>query len=225
MIQLSRICKSYKTGSITREVLKELDLHLEAGERIAIMGPSGSGKTTLLNLCGAMDRPDDGEVLYKGNPLPWDKEKDLASFRNSHVGFIFQEHYLLGTLTVLENILVPAMVKGRSTEDDRKRALDLLRELGLEDRTDSFPGELSGGENQRVAVARAMINSPGLLLCDEPTGSLDEDNSDVLMNLLLKTAGRNDTAVILVTHSKEIASRLDRLYRLDHGKLIEGKAP
>lgn len=221
MIKLCGVTKSYASGSIVREVLKDLDFELSRGEKAAVMGPSGSGKTTLLNLCGAMDRPDAGEVLFDDRPLSWDDSSALAAYRNGKVGFVFQEHYLLGTLTVLENILVPAMVKGKSTSEDMDRALFLLGELGLDDRKDSFPGELSGGENQRVAVARAMINNPELLLCDEPTGSLDEENSDLLMDLLINAAGKEDTSVILVTHSPRIAGKLDRIYSLNRGKLTE----
>jgi len=220
MIELNKISKSYIRGENKRDVLKNLSLDLSKGERIAVVGPSGSGKTTLLNLCGAMDHPDSGDVLFNGKSLPWNNERQLADYRNKHIGFVFQEHSLLNTLTAFENILVPALVKGNSTKEDRDRAYYLLNELGLRDRSDSFPEELSGGENQRIAVARALINKPRLLLCDEPTGSLDEENSLVLMRLLLNTSQKNNTSIILVSHSARISSMLDRVYFLKKGNLI-----
>jgi len=167
-----------------------------------------------------MDQPDAGELVFNGQPLPWNNYRKLAEYRNQHIGFIFQEHFLLNTLTSLENIMVPCLVKGRALKKDYELAMFWLKELGLQDRADSFPSELSGGENQRIAVARAMINNPDILLCDEPTGSLDEENSLQLMEALLHTSRKNNTTVILVSHSREIALLMDKQYILNNGNLI-----
>lgn len=201
------------------EVLRAVDLQLLAGETLAVVGPSGSGKSTLLNLAGALDLPSAGEIRFAGEPLAGRSEPELARFRNREVGFVFQLHHLLPQCTALENVLVPTLVPGAPADDVLARAEALLERVGLGERRDAFPAVLSGGERQRVAVVRALINRPRLLLADEPNGALDAAAAAALGDLLLELNREQGTALLVVTHSRELAARLDRSLTLRDGVL------
>lgn len=224
LLKLTDVSKSYKSlyGRIIRDVLRSADLAVEKGEKIAVAGPSGSGKTTLLNLAGALDVPDKGEIYFNGEPLSGMDASQLAAFRNRKVGFIFQFHHLLPQLTLWENILIPALPGNEADTEVHNRARELLTETGLWDIRHQKPGELSGGECQRTAVVRALINNPPLILADEPTGSLDSENASLLIDLLIRLNGKEEeSGMVVVTHSMEIASRMDKIYKIRDGKLEE----
>lgn len=223
LLEVSNISKSYKSryGRTIRKVLDDTGISLEEGEKITVAGPSGSGKTTLLNLVGSLDSPDTGEIVFMGSPLSGMNTGELAAVRNREIGFIFQFHHLLPQLTLWENVLIPAMPE-KVDEAVCGRAEMLLRETGLWDIRNQKPGELSGGECQRAAVIRALINNPRLILADEPTGSLDNENANLLIDLLIRLNEKENTAMILVTHSMEIAGRMDKTYNIKNGKLVNG---
>ena len=203
------------------EVLAGLDLEMARGDKLAVTGPSGSGKSTLLYIIGTLDQPTSGTVLVEGsNPFDRD-EAGLAEFRNTQVGFIFQDHHLLPQLSVLENVLIPAIANGRPNQDCVQRARQLIERVGLADRIEHRPAELSGGERERVAVARSLIHQPTLLLADEPTGNLDQTNARQVGSLLLEMHEQEAMMLVVVTHSLELAGMLDRQYRLDDGKLVD----
>jgi len=204
----------------TIEVLRGIDLRIEAGDSIAIVGPSGSGKSTLLHLLGALDRPTAGEVWLAGNRIDALDDETLAALRNRYVGFVFQFHHLLRDFTALENVMVPQLVAGVSPADAEARALDLLEQVALIPRAHHRPRKLSGGEQQRVAVARALANDPPLLLADEPSGNLDADASRRLHDLLFELLERHGSALVVVTHSETLASRAARRLRLEEGRLL-----
>ena len=218
-IELIDVHKSYREGDRTHEVLTGTSATIEAGERVAILGPSGSGKSTLLNLVSGIDLPDSGTVRVGGTDIGTLAERDRTLFRRERVGFVFQFFNLMPTLTVLENLLLPLELTGSA--DGEARARELLDAVGLGDRAGAFPDRLSGGEQQRVAIARALIHGPDLLLADEPTGNLDEDTSEIVVRLLDELVRDAGTTLIVVTHSRELASRMDRVLRVDHGKLVE----
>ncbi len=222
-IELSNIHKSYfnKDAQLEQEVLKGISLKIEQGEALAIIGPSGSGKSTLLNLLGTLDKPTSGSISFDGKELVDINDKDLALFRNQKIGFVFQSHHLLPQLNVLENILLPSIAYGdkKSRKEAEKRAIEWLEELGLSNKVHQFPSNLSGGECQRVAVIRALINQPVLILADEPTGSLDSESADIVGDLLLKLSKEQGAALVLVTHSREIAQKLGEVYELKGGVL------
>jgi lipoprotein-releasing system ATP-binding protein len=218
MLEISSVGKQYPTPRGPLTVLAGVSLCLNPGEAAAIMGPSGSGKSTLLYIAGGLEPPTAGTVTLDGvNPYTAG-EKELAAFRNRCVGFVFQDHCLLPQCSVLENVLVPALVA-----DDRAdypaRARELLRQVGLEDRQNHRPAQLSGGEKQRVAVARALIRQPRLLLCDEPTGNLDEASAEMVATLLLELPGRHETILIVVTHNPALAARFSKRFELRHANL------
>lgn len=204
-------------------VLRGVDLEVKPGETLSIVGPSGSGKSTLLNLVGALDLPTEGELVFDGENLSTLSETALAELRNRKIGFIFQSHHLLPQCTVLENVLVPAAAHGRAGSETIDRARKLLDRVGLAGRLNHRPGQLSGGERQRVAVVRALINSPRLLLADEPTGALDRHSAENLANLLLELNREEKVALIIVTHSQELARRTGRAFELRDGQLEELK--
>lgn len=216
MLKLKGISKSY--GQQT--VLQELDLEIAEGERLAILGPSGSGKTTLLNLIGGLDRPDSGGILFRGESLEGKSEQDMDRYRNREVGFVFQFHHLLPQCTLMENVLIPTLVDQETRTSAGERAGELLKRTGIWDHRNKRPGQLSGGECQRAAVVRAMINSPSILLADEPTGALDGQNVDLMADLLLDLNREEQLALVLVTHSTALASRMDRILQLKEGKLV-----
>lgn len=214
LVEFTRVGKSY--GSV--EVLTDINFQLAAGAAVAIIGPSGSGKSTLLNLLGALDQPTRGEVQFAGRDLSRLNESELAGIRNRQIGFIFQLHHLLPQCTVLENVLVPTLTRPANPAS-RDRAMQLLERVGLHHRLAHRPGQLSGGECQRVAVARALINRPHLLLADEPTGSLDHATAGSLGRLLLELNREEEVALVLVTHSLELARQLPRTLELRDGIL------
>lgn len=220
-LKLDKISKSYGVpGSKShRNVLMDLDLDLEEGAGLAIIGPSGSGKTTLLNLLGTLDVPDKGMISLGGRDLTSLSESELTALRNKSIGFVFQSHFLLPQYNVWENILLPTIPSGKAGEEVLARAEDLLRETGIWDLRWQKPARLSGGECQRTAVVRALINRPSLLLADEPTGALDEENAEMIMDLLLRINKEMNVTTIIITHSVELAKKMDRIMRLKNGKL------
>ena len=221
LLQLNNISKSFSNAdkTISRTVLEDLDFQLEAGETAAVVGPSGSGKTTLLNLIALLDKPDSGRVVFNGEHLSAYTKSQINTFRNQEIGFVFQQHHLLPQCTLWENILLPALVSEEKRDVYEARAEKLTDILGVSHLHDQKPGELSGGECQRAAVIRALINEPSLLLADEPTGSLDEKNAHELMQLLADVNKKTGTALIVVTHADRIAQKMQKIYRLTNGKL------
>lgn len=203
------------------EVLRGVDVTLTAGEVVSIVGPSGAGKTTLLNVLSTLDRPDSGSVVVNGVDLSGLKDKALAQFRNAHIGFVFQFHQLLPEFNALENAMLPALVGGRGEAEAEAAAMARLEELGLAARAKHLPSQLSGGEQQRVAVARALVNDPPLLFADEPSGNLDSANADALHDLFFDLRDRHGLTIALVTHNEGLAERADRQIRLRDGR-IEG---
>ena len=218
-LSVRHIRKEYPTRTEPLVVLRDASLEMSAGENLAILGPSGSGKSTLLQIIGTLDRPTSGTVeLEDRSPFSLD-ERSLADFRNSRIGFVFQDHHLLPQLSVLENVLLPTIAHGPADKAAVDRAHDLLKRVGLSERLDHRPAELSGGERQRVSVARAMINQPILLLADEPTGNLDRANAMGIGKLLLDLPAQEKAMLIAVTHSLELAELFDRRLHLEDGCL------
>ena len=213
MIQLHDIRKSFGT----LEVLKGIDLTINQGEVVSIIGPSGAGKTTLLQIIGTLDRPDSGRVLFDGVDISVYKEKQLSAFRNRHIGFVFQFHQLLPEFTAVENVMMPALISGANMNDARSRAMEMLDYLHLTDRATHKPAELSGGEKQRVAVARALVNHPQVILADEPSGSLDTQNKEELHRLFFDLRDKLGQTFIIVTHDEQLATTTDRTIRLLDG--------
>jgi lipoprotein-releasing system ATP-binding protein len=214
-----RLSKSYLDGGRTVEVLKAVDLEVAAGEMVAIVGPSGSGKSTLLHLLGGLDAADAGFLRVAGRDLPKLSRADLAAFRNRQLGFVFQFHHLLPDFDALENVMMPGRIAGLPPREVERRAQALLEEVGLSQRLDFFPSELSGGERQRVAICRALLLEPAILLADEPTGSLDPASAEQVFGLLLDLQRRHRTATLLVTHNQGLASRCARILELRGGVL------
>ena len=226
LAELSNVTKSYRSDAGAVPVLNGISLTIAEGETVAITGPSGCGKSTLLNLLGALDQADSGEIRVAGRDLTKLDAQQLAEFRNTTVGFVFQLHHLLPQCTVLENVLVPSIVrKDADRAALRARAAQLLGAVGLSHRLDHRPGQLSGGERQRAAVARALINSPKLLLADEPTGALDRASAERLADLLAEVHQREKITIVMVTHAPELARRMGRVLGLVDGKLADEKRP
>jgi lipoprotein-releasing system ATP-binding protein len=215
------IYKSYVGGDGSRlEVLRGVDLEVARGESVSIIGASGSGKSTLLHLLGGLDRPSEGVVRVGPDSLQELSEDELSDLRNQRIGFVFQFHHLLREFTVLENVMMPQLIAERDPRAARERARELLRDVGLEGRLEHKPGQLSGGEQQRVAVARALANQPVALLADEPSGNLDPSTSDRLHDLLFGVRERHGTSMVLVTHNMRLAARSDRVLEVYEGRLI-----
>ena len=216
MIELQGITKSF--GSL--QVLKGIDLTIDKGEVVSIVGPSGAGKTTLLQIMGTLDKPDTGRILLNGTEINRLKERELAAFRNREIGFVFQFHQLLPEFTALENVTIPALIQGVSSGEARRRAVEMLEFMGLSERASHKPAELSGGEKQRVAVARALINHPSVVLADEPSGSLDTHNKEELHRLLFELRDKLGQTFVIVTHDEGLASQTDRTIHMLDGRIL-----
>lgn len=218
ILEARNITKIYHSGPETIEVLKGLDFSLKEKEIVVIMGPSGVGKSTLLNIIGTLDKPTTGEVIIDGQSVFNYGEQKLSRFRNQHIGFIFQFHYLLPEFTALENVLIPGMIRGNNSKKDNERAIKLLSDVGLAQRLNHRPNQLSGGEQQRVAVARALMNQPKMILADEPTGDLDPRNSQLMFELILELNQKYDQSFVIVTHNEMLAEKANRVVHLLEGK-------
>ena len=216
MIHLEGITKSF--GSL--QVLKGIDLEITQGEVVSIVGPSGAGKTTLLQIMGTLDSPDAGMINIDGTNVSRMKEKELSAFRNKHIGFVFQFHQLLPEITALENVMIPAFIAGVPTKEASMRAMEILDFMGLKERASHKPNELSGGEKQRVAVARALINQPAVILADEPSGSLDSHNKEELHQLFFDLRNRFGQTFVIVTHDEALAKITDRTIHMVDGNII-----
>lgn len=218
ILNIKDVKKSYKIDKQNSlNVLKGINLEIKKGEVIAIVGQSGAGKSTLLHILGTLDRPDSGNIIYGDQDITKYNEKELASFRNKKIGFIFQFHHLLPEFTALENILIPAMIEG---EDKKKRAMELLEIVGVKNREEHKPSEISGGEAQRVAIARALINSPEIILADEPTGNLDTANANSVIDLIFDLRNKFNQTFVIVTHNEEFAGKCDRIVKMKDGLII-----
>lgn len=217
MIQTKAITKSFGT----LQVLKGIDLAIRQGEIVAIVGPSGAGKTTLLQILGTLDTPDSGTLLINGTETGKLSDKELAAFRNKNIGFVFQFHQLLPEFTALENVMIPALIAREKAADAEKRAKEILDFLKLSDRTTHKPAELSGGEKQRVAVARALINNPAVILADEPSGSLDTQNKEELHALFFELRDTLKQTFVIVTHDEQLACHTDRVIHMKDGIVLE----
>jgi len=223
LIELQKISKAFgnPAGTEKQQVLQDLDLVIEAGEKVAVLGPSGSGKSTMLNIMGTLEQPDQGDVLFRDRDLNSYSGKELDHFRNREIGFVFQFHHLLPQCNLLENVLIPTLTDREERDKKRAYAESLMKRTGLWEHRDKMPGQLSGGECQRTAVVRAMINRPGLLLADEPTGALDGKNVDILFDLLLELNREEGVALVLVTHSERLAMKMGKIYELNEGRLFQ----
>lgn len=216
MIEIEGITKSF--GQL--QVLKGIDLNIDKGEVVSIVGPSGAGKTTLLQIIGTLDRADSGRVIINGTDVSRMKEKELSAFRNKEIGFVFQFHQLLPEFTALENVTIPALIKGVSAAEAKRKSMEMLDFLGLSARASHKPAELSGGEKQRVAVARALINNPSVVLADEPSGSLDTKNKEELHNLFFELRDKLGQTFVIVTHDEGLASQTDRTIHMLDGRIV-----
>ena len=221
LIQVQHLTKSFGNGSKRVDVLKGIDLHISKGEKAAIVGASGVGKTTLLHILGTLDRPTSGKVFYEGKDIFTLHEKELALFRNRGIGFVFQFHHLLPEFTALENTMMPCLIQGMTKQEASLKAEEILTLVGLKERLLHKPGELSGGEQQRVAVARALVLEPRVLLADEPTGNLDTKTGESVFQLLLELNRTKGVTLIIVPHNLTLAGLLPRQIRMVDGKALE----
>ena len=220
ILELKNIHKNFRLGEDDIEVLNGIEISIQQGETFAIVGPSGSGKTTLLQIIGLLDSPTSGELYVRGKSPEDLNDKSKSRLRNEFFGFIYQFHHLLNEFTALENTMMPLLIREQTTKEARTKAQDLLIRIGLEHRINHKPHELSGGECQRVAVARALVTSPSLILADEPTGNLDPETADRVFDSFLDLNRSLNTSLIMVTHNQELAKRMDKVYELNFGKLI-----
>ncbi|WP_173790641.1 ABC transporter ATP-binding protein [Desulfurobacterium indicum] len=217
LVEVKNLKKIYRTESDTVEALKGINLVLNKGEFALIMGASGSGKSTLLHVLGTLDRPTSGKVFYKGKDLFSMNEKKLALFRNKNLGFVFQFHYLIMEFTLIENVMAPLLIAGVDVDEAREKAVDMLKKVGLGHRLTHKPFEISGGEQQRTAIARALVNSPELVLADEPTGNLDSKTSESVLSLMAELNRETETTFFIATHNRELEKFADRIYFIKDG--------
>lgn len=218
MLEVQNLTKTYKSGGKDLTVLHEVSFNIPSGDSMAIVGPSGSGKTTLLGLCAGLDRSSSGSVILNGVSLDSLNEDQRAAVRNQYVGFVFQNFQLISTLTALENVMVPLELRGERNAESR--SMELLKKVGLADRYDHYPAQLSGGEQQRIAIARAFSNNPKILFADEPTGNLDADTKETVENLLFELNREAGTTLIVVTHDLDLASKTNHILKLKGGKAM-----
>ncbi len=223
ILEAKGVFRSFQTGSVILDVLKGVDLEIYQGEIVALIGPSGSGKSTLLHILGALDRPDKGSVNLDNVEVFSLNDKELAHLRNRTVGFVFQFHHLMPEFSALENVVMPKLIAGEGIKNIENKAMELLDEVGLKDRKDHKPGELSGGEQQRVAVARALINDPRIVIADEPSGNLDQSTAESLHNLILELNRNRNQTFVLATHNLELAQRANRIFKLKDGQVEQIK--
>jgi lipoprotein-releasing system ATP-binding protein len=220
MIEAVNLTKSFQMAGLELTVLKDINLTIAQGEILAIVGASGAGKSTLLHILGTLDRPTSGTVLFEGQDLFQLSDQKQAEFRNRRIGFVFQFHHLLPEFTALENVCLPAHIQNRSAQDAQAEATSLLKDVGLEHRMNHKPGELSGGEQQRVAVARALIQQPNLVLADEPTGNLDTHTGDALFTLMRTLNRSRGITFVIVTHNEKLSAQADRIIHMEDGQIV-----
>lgn len=221
MIELKKINRHFKNGDETNHILKDIDIHIDEGEFIAIMGPSGSGKSTLINILGFIDRGYEGDYLFNGENYKKASDNRLATIRNHTVGFVFQNFKLIQNNTILENVSIPLIYNGMSSKDRKAKVLKGLEDVGLHQKEDLLPNKLSGGQQQRVAIARAIINEPKFVIADEPTGALDSKTSKDIMDLFVSLNKEKGTTMIMVTHDREVANKADRIIHILDGRVKE----
>ncbi|HBY82368.1 MULTISPECIES: ABC transporter ATP-binding protein [Bacillota] len=221
MIELKKINRHFKNGDETNHILKDIDIHIDEGEFIAIMGPSGSGKSTLINILGFIDRGYEGDYLFNGDNYKKASDNRLATIRNLTVGFVFQNFKLIQNNTILENVSIPLIYNGMSSKDRKAKVLKGLEDVGLHQKEDLLPNKLSGGQQQRVAIARAIINEPKFIIADEPTGALDSKTSKDIMDLFVSLNKEKGTTMIMVTHDREVANKADRIIHILDGRVKE----
>ncbi len=219
MLSAKNLIKCYHQGERKIEILKGLNLEVQSGQSIAILGQSGSGKSTFLSTMSGIDEVDSGDIIFNGKNLTSLNEDEMTQFRGKHMGIIFQQFHLLAHLSAQENVALPLEIQGEATQKAMIRAAELLDSVGLGDRMDHFPSQLSGGEKQRVAIARSMILDPELILADEPSGSLDEDTGVQIMDLIFGLVQKHKSTLVLVTHNQQLAKRCEKIFRLEHGQL------
>lgn len=218
MIQVENLRKSFKQSEKSIEILKNLNLTVKKGDKVGILGQSGSGKSTFLSLMSGLDSPDSGNIIINGVSTTKLNEKEWTRFRAKNISIVFQQYHLVSHLTALENVMLPLEILGQSEQESYSRATTLLDEVGLKSRSNHFPHQLSGGESQRVAIARALITRPNLLLADEPSGNLDQETGQMVMNLFFDITSKYQTTTLLVTHNEQLASRCNSIYRLTLGQ-------
>lgn len=219
LIQAYNLCKDFKQGGETLSILRNLGMTIEEGEMVALVGPSGAGKSTLLHLVGLLDTPTSGSITLKGEDVSALDDKARTELRRQEIGFIYQFHHLQPEFSALENVMVPQMIAGMSKKDARDQAAALLSGLGLADRLEHRPSRLSGGEQQRVSIARALINKPSLILADEPTGNLDPETSEQVFDMLVKTVRQTGVGALIATHNLDLADRMDRVLEMKMGQV------
>lgn len=222
LLSAKNLYKTYKEGNMTTEVLKNVSFDIYSKSLLAIIGSSGSGKSTLLHLLGGLDKPTSGEIIFKSQPLNQLSEQQKARLRNQEFGFVYQFHHLLPDFSALENIAMPLLIGGVAANEAKKRALSMLESVNLVKRANHRPSELSGGERQRVAIGRALINNPALVMADEPTGNLDKSTADAIFDLLVKLNQEHGTAFLVVTHDLALAKKLDKQLIMNDGQLLDG---
>ncbi len=220
VLNLHNLCRSFKQAHDTLHILKDASLSIASGEIVALVGPSGAGKSTLLQTAGLLEKPDSGQIWVDGQDVTALGDHEKTRLRREHLGFVYQYHHLLPEFSAAENIVIPQMINGKTKRQARKRADELLQAVGLTKRADHRPAELSGGEQQRIAIARALANKPSLLLADEPTGNLDPQTSDHVFNLLLEEVRKEKLCALIATHNPTLAQRMDRIVTLKDGHLI-----